>query len=308
MSSWKGQTKGNPLGYRIFIFIIRYFGITAAYLLLRFVSLYFTIFQKKQHQVFYFQNVLSQSKSTIFKNIYKNNYLIGQVLIDKVAALSGMAENFTFDFDGENYLREMKEGGFLIGAHMGNWEIAGELLKRLDIKVNILMYENEKQNIKALLDNVQTKKTMNIITIDEDLSHIIAIKKAMDNNELVVIHGDRYVQGSAFIQSSLLQKPAKFPYGPYYLVAKFNKPVSFVFAFKETAKHYHFYATKPKLYPRIKNLMDRKIISAIILNDYIPVLEEKIIKYPHQWFNFFPFWDEEQENEGQDILSNKSIS
>ncbi len=291
MASWKGQSKGTPLGYRIFIFLIRYFGIQAAYLLLRFVSLYFSLFSTKKYQKFYFRTILSQNKQEAFWSILKNNYIFGQILIDKVAVLSGNAKGFTYDFDGEEYLHQMKTGGFLIGAHMGNWEIAGELLRRLDTKVHILMYENEQEKIKTLLDNVQSEKTMNIITLSDDMSHVIAIKNAMDNNELVVIHGDRFVEGSPFLQSKLMDHQAKFPYGPYYLVARFNKPVSFVFAFKETVKHYHFYASPPKQYSKIKNINDRKEISGRILSDYIPHLEDKIMKYPHQWFNFYDFWN-----------------
>jgi len=291
MASWKGQSKGTPLGYRIFIFLIRYFGIKSAYLLLRFVSFYFSLFAAKSHQYFYFQKILQQSKRKAFWSIVKNNYVFGQVLIDKVAALSGNAKGFSYDFDGEEYLHQMKSGGFLIGAHMGNWEIAGELLKRLDIKVHILMYENERENIKSLLNQVESEKTMNIITLNDDMSHIIAIKNAMDNNELVVIHGDRFAEGAPHIQTQLMGHQAKFPYGPYYLVARFNKPVSFVFAFKETSKHYHFYATKPKLYPKVRNIKDRKLISGQILSEYIPHLEDKIRKYPYQWFNFYDFWD-----------------
>jgi len=295
MASWKGQSKGTPLGYRIFIFLIRYFGIKSAYLLLRFVSLYFSLFSAKSHQYFYFQKILSQSKRKAFWSIVRNNYIFGQVLIDKVAALSGNAKGFTYDFDGEEYLHQMKSGGFLIGAHMGNWEIAGELLKRLDIKVHILMYENERENIKSLLDQVESKKTMNIITLSDDLSHIISIKNALDNNELVVIHGDRFADSAPHIQAQLMGHQAKFPYGPYYLVARFNKPVSFVFAFKETAKHYHFYASQPRLYPKVKNIKDRKLISGQILSDYIPHLEDKIRRYPYHWFNFYDFWEQRSE-------------
>ena len=293
MSLWKGQSEGTPLGYRIFIFLIRHFGISSAYILLKFVSFYYSIFSIKASQRFYFQTILSQSKRQAFWSIVKNNYLFGQILIDKVAALSGNAKEFTYDFDGEDNLHQMKEGGFLIGAHMGNWEIAGELLKRLDIKVNILMYENEKAKIKALLDNVQSKKTMNIITLNDDMSHIIAIKNAMDNNELLVIHGDRFAGNAQTIDAELMGHPAKFPYGPYYLIARFNKPVSFVFAFKETNSHYHFYATHAKLYPKVKKISGRKEISKQILNDYIPHLEDNIKRYPHQWFNFYDFWEKD---------------
>ncbi|NOR86254.1 MAG: lipid A biosynthesis acyltransferase, partial [Bacteroidales bacterium] len=119
----------------------------------------------------------------------------------------------------------------------------------------------------------------------------LAIKNAIDNNELVVIHGDRFANDAPYMETNLMGHQAKFPNGPYYLAARFNKPVSFVFAFKETAKHYHFYASPPKKYPKIKSIADRKIISGNILKDYIPYLEDKIKKYPYQWFNFYDFWD-----------------
>lgn len=294
MANWKGQSRGTPLGFRIFIFLMKYFGIPSAYFLLYFVSFYFVFAGSKKTQNFYFRKIHKQSKWKSFWSRYRNNYRFGQVLIDKVAALSGNASQFTFDFDGENYLREMKEGGFMIGAHMGNWEIAGELLKRLDTKVNILMYENEKQQIKQLLDDVQSEKTMNIITLSDDLSHIVAIKNAIENNEIVVIHGDRFVEGAPSIDKIFLGKKAKFPYGPFYLAARFNKPISFAFAFKESATHYHFYATPLKTYPRIKNLNDRKEVSGMILHDYLGNLEEMVRKYPEQWFNFYEFWEDEK--------------
>lgn len=294
MANWKGQSRGTPLGYRIFIFLIKYAGIRSAYFLLYFVSFYFVFAGSTKTQNFYFRNIHNQSKWKSFWSRLRNNYRFGQVLIDKVAALSGNASQFTFDFDGEDYLREMKEGGFMIGAHMGNWEIAGELLKRLDVKVNILMYENERQQIKQLLDDVQSEKTMNIIPLKDDLSHVLAIKQAMERNEIVVIHGDRFVEGAPSLKKIFMAKEAQFPYGPFYLAARFHKPISFAFAFKETATHYHFYATPLKTYPRIKNLNDRKEISGMILHDYLGVLEEKVKKYPEQWFNFYEFWEEEK--------------
>lgn len=295
MPSWKGQSRGTPLGYSIFIFLIKNVGLRSAYFLLYFVSFYFVFFGNKKPQRFYFREVLKQASLRAFWSRYMNNFRFGQVLIDKVAALSGNGSQFTFDFEGEVHLRNMTDGGFMLGAHMGNWEVAGELLKRLDTKVNILMYENEHDKIKKLLEDVQSEKTMNIIPLKDDLSHIIAIKQALDHKEIIVIHGDRFVDGAPSIPAHLMGKLAHFPYGPFYLAARFNKPVSFAFAFKESAKHYHFYATEAKLFPRIKNLKDRKLISSMVLEEYIQQLEIMIQKYPHQWFNFYEFWEEEKD-------------
>ena len=84
----------------------------------------------------------------------------------------------------------------LISAHIGNWEIAGQLLDRIKTSVNIVMLEAEHERIKAMLDEVMIKKNMNIIPVKEDYTHLIKISSALKNNELVAIHGDRFMPGS----------------------------------------------------------------------------------------------------------------
>ncbi len=294
MSSWQGKTRGTPLGYRIFIFLIKNFGISSAYLLLYFVSFYFVFFGNKKSQKFFYDTILGQKGKEAFMSRFRNNFRFGQVLIDKVAAFAGQGSLFSFDFDGEEHLRNLKDGGFLIGAHMGNWEIAGELLKRLETPVNIVMVQNEHAGIKELLNEVESQKTMKIIWLSDDMSHVLAIKQAIERKELVVIHGDRFMEGAPFISKKFLNKEAKFPYGPFYLAARFNKPVCFTFAFKETNTHYHFYSTPGKRYPAIKNVSQRAEITEMILDDYLVELEKMTMKYPHQWFNFYDFWEEEK--------------
>ena len=173
---------------------------------------------------------------------------------------------------------------------MGNWEIAGQLLDRLKTRVNIVMLEAEHERIKDMLDEVMTKKNMNIIPIKEDYTHLIKISSALQNNELVAIHGDRFMHGSKKMLADFLGKPAYFPTGPFYLASKFNKPVIFVAAMKETKTHYHFYASKPKLYPHQASIKKRDAQLKIMIGDYIKELELIVKKYPVQWFNYYYFW------------------
>lgn len=294
MASWKGKTRGGVAGYRFFIFLLKYPGLRFSYFFLRFVVLYYVLFVPSARKPIYqyFNTILGYSKIKSIQYIFKNFFKLGQVLLDKVAMMSGIANNFTFDFEGEEYLHKMAavEGGFLIGAHIGNWEIAGQLLERIDTKVHIVMLEAEHEKIKALLDNVMTKKSMHIIPMKDDLSHLIAIKKALEKNELIAIHGDRFIEGSKTINGTLLGYEAKFPYGPFYMALKFNKPVTFVSAAKETYNHYHFYATEPLILKktRVKNELDLQIYQ--LLNKYTFEMERILMKYPEQWFNYYYFW------------------
>ena len=294
MPSWKGKTRGNLAGYRFFIFLLKYPGLRFSYFFLRFVVLYFVVFVPKARKpIFqYFHEILhfSYLKSILFT--FKNFHLLGQVLLDKVALLAGFSSKFTFDFEGEGFIREVaaSEGGLLIGAHIGNWEIAGQLLERIETKVHIVMLEAEHEKIKQLLDGVMTKKKMDIIPIQDDFSHLFAIKEALQRKEIVAIHGDRFLPGAKTIAANFLGKTADFPVGPFYLAIKYKKPVIFVSAIKETNTHYHFFATKPKVYEAEPNEISRNGQLLLILNDYIAEMEKVLKKHPAQWFNYYYFW------------------
>jgi len=294
MSSWKGKTRGGLAGYRFFIFILKVPGINFAYFFLRFVVLYFVLFVPKARNpiYWYFRNIHHFKRLKSVRFVFLNFYALGQVLLDKVALLAGFSNRFTFDFEGESHIREMaaSTGGLLIGAHMGNWEIAGQLLERIDTKVHIVMIEAEHEKIKGLLDSVMVKKQMNIIVIKDDFSHLFKIKEALQNNELVAIHGDRFLPGSKTQSCSFLGKKADFPTGPFYLAVKYGKPVTFVSAVKETKSHYHFFATPAKLYKAGHSIKSRDEQTGRMLQDYVKQLETIVKQYPEQWFNYYYFW------------------
>ncbi len=206
--------------------------------------------------------------------------------------MSGLPNKFTFDFDGEDYIVKMaeNEGGLLVGAHIGNWEIAGHLLKRINTKVHIVMLQAEHEKIKSMLDDVMSEKKMIIIPISDDFSHLFKIKTALENNEIVAMHGDRFLPGTNTLVKKFFAKYAEFPLGPFLIAAKYNKPICYVNALKESSSHYHFYANEPFKPEKAKTIKDRNLLAENLLERYINQLEHIIKKYPLQWFNYYHFW------------------
>jgi predicted LPLAT superfamily acyltransferase len=291
MPLWQGKSKATPLGYRIFVSILKNFGVQPAYILLRLVAFYYFLSSYKSSKVifFLFHKKLGYSKINSLIRLYKNYYLFGQSLIDRVVVMADIPNKFTFNFDGEENLREMvaqQKGGLLLSAHTGNWEIAGHLLKRLNTKINIVMFDEEHQKIKQYLDSVTGEKNMHVITIKNGLSHIYEISDAFKNNELVCMHADRFLDGNKTFDHLFLGSEAKFPVGPFILAAQFKVPVSFTFAMKETNLHYHFSATKPKEY----NNPSKEIFMKEVLQDFVEEMEKKVKRYPEQWYNYYNFW------------------
>jgi predicted LPLAT superfamily acyltransferase len=294
VADWKGKTRGGLAGYKIFIAVLKYPGLPFAYFLLYFVAFYFFVFSPGSFRnIFYFyrKRLAFGFVKSIF-SVYRNYYNFGQVILDKTATLAGFNAQFSFDFDGEEYLRHMAvsgHGGLLISAHVGNFEMAGHMLERLETRVNILMLDAEHEKIKQYLSTFTTK-SFNIIPIGADNTHIFAVSEALRNHEIVCMHGDRFMPGSKTITSKFLDQEAHFPSGPFYLAMKFKVPVSFVFAMKDSRKHYHFYATPPVTYNQPLTLAGRDEKLQQIIKEYINSVEEKINKYPFQWFNYYDFW------------------
>ena len=289
--SWQGKSKGGKPGYMIFVGLLRMGGIRPAYFLLRFVAFYYFLFSAASTRAIYgfFRQRLGYSAWRARWGVYRNYYIFGQTLIDKVVVMAGLKVPYTIFFDGEHHFSDMiagGKGGMLISAHIGNWELAGYFFKRLPIKLNILMYEGEHEQIKQYLAGVMQERNLNVIVIKDDFSHIYEISNALRNNELVAIHADRFVAGSKTIKGMFLGSEANFAMGPFVLAATFKVPVSYVFSVKESATHYHLYASAPKEYRD-----NKKIAIPQALADYIKELETKVRQYPDQWFNYYEFWE-----------------
>lgn len=293
MPSWQGKSKGNKLGYRIFIGVLRYGGVQPAYFLLRFVAFYYCLFSyRSSRSIFqYFHRKIGYSRFRALISVYRNYYVFGQTLLDKVVVMAELPNPFTFEFDGEPHLHDIVsggKGGILLSAHLGNWEVAGHLFSRLKTRINIVMFDGEHQRIKKYLEGITGGRNVNVIVLKDDLSHIYAIHDALSKQELVCMHADRFLEGNKTMEMNFLGEPARFPIGPFLLACTFRVPVSLVFAFKETTNHYHLYATEPTVYPSARQGGVEKSIQ-----DFVLVMEDKVKRYPLQWFNYYDFWSED---------------
>ncbi|MBP0905243.1 lipid A biosynthesis acyltransferase [Mariniflexile gromovii] len=288
-ADWQGKSRGTVLGYKIFVFCMKNFGVSSAYFILYFVAFYFCFFARESTKAsyYYFRKRRKNSKVKSVINVYKSYYVFGQTIIDKVAISSGLRDKFTYHFDGIELINKtlkQKKGGILISAHVGNFEIAEHFFGELEenASISILTTDSEHSAIKEYLESVTKKPSVNLIFIQEDFSHIFEINAALARNELVCITGDRYIKGSKYLIEDLLNETAKFPAGPFLLASRLKVPVLFVYVMKETNKHYHLFTRKAEAKHRD---------AQALLKEYTESLTWMLGKYPLQWFNYFDFWE-----------------
>jgi predicted LPLAT superfamily acyltransferase len=288
---WDGKSQGNKLGYAIFIKLIKLGGRKPAYFLLQFVAQYYIWFVPKATGPMrdLYANKLGYTKRKVNKMIRRNIISFGQSLIDKMYVMVQQSDHgFVVDHSGEKHIWDMAnsgKGGILLSAHLGNWEMSGSLLTRYKHVYNIVLYEGEDKSIREYLNKEGAERRFNIIYIKDDMSHIYEMSAALNRNEFICMHADRFVDGNRTIKAPFLGYEAQFPLGPFVLASKLRAPVSFVFALKDDSDHYSFYATPAQTFEGRGMEGAQKMLEAYILE-----VTDKLKKYPDQWFNYFDFW------------------
>ncbi len=285
MSAWTGKSRGTVLGYKILVFVLRNLGLPTTYFLVKIVSYYYYIFASapKQAILEFYQNQLGYSIKESKKHCRNNFEILAQSLLDKTALQIEKGAQIHYTQKGEEDLvawAKKRTGGFLFSAHIGNWAVAGNVLKALDVKVNVLMLENEEESLRNFLESQKAVAQFNVIGIKKDMSHLVQIYNAIKAGEFVCINADRFLQGSKTIELDFLNGKALFPEGPFVLAKKLGVNYSFVFAVKQSKFGYAFSSTPPKT-PK-NNAGD-------IAKDYVLELEKIVKKHPEQWFNYYNF-------------------
>lgn len=288
---WEGKSKGTVLGYRIFVFLMKHLGIRAAYTLLVFVAFYYFLCEWSTNgcMYYYFRHRLGYAPLKAVRSVYESYFSFGQTIIDKIAILAGLEDKFTYEFDGIEYLQALlqaQQGGILISAHIGNFEIAEPFFKKIDLQLQIctVVSDRERSAIKDYLQSIsQCRPSQQFIYVQEDMSHIFEINEALQQRKVLCFTGDRYMAGARVLEGSLLGQKAKFPAGPFLIASRHKVPVLWVYVMKERGLHYHLYA-------RVAQTKDRDTQS--VLDAYTQQMELMLKKYPLQWFNYFQFWEE----------------
>lgn len=289
-TEWEGKSKGTLLGYKIYIFVLKNFGVNGAYLLLHSIVLYYFLFSWRGSKAIYhyFRKRLGYSRFKSIISIYKNYYKLGQTLSDRVTVSTGFHEIFNYTHDGMekiDALLNKKKGGILISGHVGNFEISHYFLEnRYSIsKISMVTTPAEQEHISAYLDKMSTATSLELILVKDDMSHIFEIHAALERGGLVVITGDRYLPGSKYLTEKFMGAPAKFPLGPFRLASRLKVPVLFVYVMKGKKRNYQLYARQAEA---------KEHDAQALLNEYTESMEWVLKKYPLQWFNYFDFWED----------------
>ena len=290
-SGWTAKSRGNALGYGIFQFFIKHFGLRFAYANLTYVVLYFFFCSPKAWRALwnYYRRHFHYKPFRTIINIYRHFFCFGQCIVDKMAAKAGLTSELTFSTENyEPFLDVLNgnKGVILVGAHIGAWEMGAQFFGDYGKKMNIVMWDAEWQKIKAVINRNALADNYNVIPVNKDsIEAILHIKKALEDGEYICMQGDRYTNEEHHTAMPFLNGTAEFPDGPFLLAAKMKVPVVFYFSMREKmGYHFIFHIVQ------VTEKLGSKDYQQAILKQYVETLERLVRRYPRQWFNFYEFW------------------
>jgi len=291
--SGTGQLRGGKNGIAFFIRALQLLGPRFCYLLAVFPAAYFTFASPDVPATMDFHRRVFGHVSWWLRRwlVFKHFYAFGRALIDRTAVLAGQTKNYSFTFDGEQHLRDAAAQGrgvLLLTAHVGNWEVAGQLLSRLGVPVNVTGFDKEAPAIRAMLNRAQASQKFQLIPLTGTATDAIPLVAALRRGEVVAMLGDR-AYGSPAARVKFLGDEAEFPVGAYVLAAIAGAPTVQVFSLREPGGHYHFFGF-PAMPPTRPAHHERDAHLKSCAQQFASNLESIVRRDPFQWYNFFPFW------------------
>ena len=295
---WSGRTRGGVFGNWVFVTLIRTFGLAPAYALLIFVATYFVGFaptaRRASERYLSRAGLISGSLFSRIRGTWLHFFSFGVTLLDRVAVLSGFTDKFEFEFEGEAEIRgalAKGQGVMLLGAHIGNWELAAQLLGGLDVPVNVLMYDGEHERVRAMMGDVLRERKWSLIVADQHGGEMFEALGALRRGEIVAVLADRALvdrdKGTQRVR--FFGEDTPFPVGPHLLAGVAGAGIIHAFAMRTRLFHYRFYVY-PAFYPELKTRGDRAKDLTPHVELFVTRVEALLREYPYQWNNFYDFW------------------
>lgn len=221
----------------------------------------------------------------------------GRAVLNRFAAWMGDIVRTDITWENRTILIEQinrKQGGVLVGAHMGNLEVIRAVIHETpELKFNALVYIDHAPRINEMLRKANPKTDINVISLVDFTPDIaILLKEKVEQGEWVVILSDRVPAGARgrTCMVDFLGHPAPFPEGPMILASLLECPVFLIFCLRRKGVSYEVFlepfAEERLLFPR----ENRRQHIQEALQKYARRLEVLCGIAPFQWFNFFDFW------------------
>lgn len=292
-AEWAGRPeRSNMAMLRLMASISLRLGRAPARLVLAGISFYFLLFAPaaKSASRAYLRRALGRTPR--YRDLFRHFHTFASTIHDRVFLLNARFDLFDVKVHGEDVVKEVLAGGrgaFLMGAHMGSFEVARAVGRsQPGLKVAMVMYEENARKLNAALAAINPAAVQDIIPLGQ-LDSMLRVQSALDEGTVLGVLGDRTLGGEPTLRVPFLGADAEFPLGPMRLAAMLKRPVLFMSGAYLGGNRYAVSFERLADFSDVERPgRDAAIRSAVAA--YAACLERHCRAAPYNWFNFFDFW------------------
>jgi predicted LPLAT superfamily acyltransferase len=230
-----------------------------------------------------------------FVDRFRHYHCFAACVLDRVYLLNNQIGLFDLRVEDEAVATaELVHGRgcFLFGAHLGSFEVLRALgHQHKEIKLSLVMYEENAQQINLVLDAINPNLALEIIALGHPES-MITVEQRLDQGHFIGILADRSLplKKEAHLVIDFLGDKARFPLGPFHLAAILKRSIILMIGLYRGGRRYEVYFERLADFSELRReARPEEVESALRL--YAARLEHFCRLAPYNWFNFYAFWE-----------------
>jgi predicted LPLAT superfamily acyltransferase len=284
--------RSNMPMLRIMTWISLYLGRYAARSVLHVITAYFLLFSpaSRHSSSTYLQRALG--RPACWRDLYRHFFTFAATIHDRVYLVNRRFDMFEIDVYGEDALRKLLAEGnglFLLGAHLGSFEVIRALARKdTDLRVAMVMHEDNAKKINTMLAAINPEAVQDIIALG-NVDAMLKVSERLDDGCVVGILADRTTGNDTMYPVQILGADARLPSGPFRMAALLRRPVVFMTGLYLGGNHYAIHFDVLADFSTVERGQRDAAIQAAI-SKYAALLDQYCRKAPYNWFNFFDFW------------------
>jgi lauroyl/myristoyl acyltransferase len=196
-----------------------------------------------------------------------------------------------FTREGWEYLEEAAEkktGAIIVMSHIGNWELAAEMLKRKGLPIMLYLGAKHKEQVERIQKEKLAQSGIKIVATSEKESSPFALLEGINflrEGGIVSMTGDRIWGDQRSVTVNFLGHEVQLPDAPHLFALMSGAPLITFFVGETAPGKYHIVISRGRLVSAASR-QDRANAVLASAQAYALELEQMARRHPFEWHHF----------------------
>ena len=284
--------RSNRFMLRVMTWISLHLGRAPGRVVLHGITLYFLLFSPASRRASrdYLRRALGRTPR--WTDSYRHFFSFASTVHDRLYLVNDRFDMFDFEVHGVEALNDLLargQGLFLIGAHLGSFEVIRALgRKNTDLRIAMLMHQENAQKINATLAAINPSAALDVIGMGQ-IDSMLKVRERLEEGYMVGMLADRTPGDEPLRPVRLLDADTQLPSGPFRMAALLRRPVVFMTGLYLGDNRYAIHFDALADFSDVPAGQRDAAVEAAITR-YAALLDRYCRAAPYNWFNFFDFW------------------